>query len=46
MQCTTPQHNNITINCTLSVGQQGDRNELLAQVAERAERAQLLVLYY
>ena len=44
MQCTTPQHNIITINCTLSVGRQGDRSELLAQVAKRAERAQLLVV--
>ena len=43
MQCTTQQHNIITINCTLSVGRQGDRNELLEQVAKRAERAQLLV---
>ena len=44
MQCTTPQHNIITINCTLSVGRQGDCNELLAQVAKRAEQAQLLVI--
>ena len=31
-------------NINLSVPQQGDRNELLAKVAKRAERAQLLVL--
>ena len=46
MQCTTPQKNIITINCTLSVGRQGDRNKLLVPVAKRAERAQLLVYYY
>ena len=31
-------------NINLSVPRQGDRNELLAKVAKRAERAQLLVL--
>ena len=31
-------------NINLSVPQQGDRNELLAKVAKRAERAQLLVI--
>ena len=30
-------------NINLSVPRQGDRNELLAKVAKRAERAQLLV---
>ena len=32
-------------NINLSVPRQGDRNELLAKVAKRAERAQLLVYY-
>ena len=31
-------------NINLSVPRQGDRNELLAKVAKRAERAQLLVI--
>ena len=36
--CNTPQH-----NINLSVPRQGDHNELLAKVAKRAERAQLLI---
>ena len=32
-------------NINLSVPRQGDRNELLAKVAKRAERAQLLVVH-
>ena len=33
-------------NINLSVPRQGDRNKLLAKVAKRAERAQLLVVDY
>ena len=33
-------------NINLSVPRQGDRNELLAKVAKRAERAQLLVMIH
>ena len=39
LACNTPQH-----NINISVPRQGDHNELLAKVAKRAERAQLLVI--